>query len=63
MFELNEIMRQKESKVFAEILNRLREGNHTDCEILKIKERIIYKDNSLINIPHTIIIQNRFLFL
>ena len=63
MFELNEIMRQKESKVFAEILNRLREGNHTDREILKIKERIIYKDNSLINIPHTIIIQNRFLFL
>ena len=30
MFELDEIMRQRESKVFAEILNRLREGNHTE---------------------------------
>lgn len=29
MFELQEIMRQRESKQFAEILNRLREGNHT----------------------------------
>ena len=29
MFELDEIMRQRESKMFAEIINRLREGNHT----------------------------------
>ena len=29
MFELHEIMRQRESKQFAEMLNRLREGNHT----------------------------------
>ena len=29
MLELDEIMRQRESKMFAEILNRLREGNHT----------------------------------
>ena len=52
MFELNEIMRQRESKVFAEILNKLREGNHTDHDILKIKERIVNDDNSLINVPH-----------
>ena len=26
MYEFNEIMRQRESKIFAEILNRLREG-------------------------------------
>ena len=52
MFELNKIMRQRESKVFAEILNRLREGNHTGHDILKIKERIINDDDSLINIPH-----------
>ena len=45
-------MRQRESKVFAEILNRLREGNHTDHDIFKIKERIVNDDNSLINIPH-----------
>ena len=29
MFELDEIMRQRESREFAQILNRLREGNHT----------------------------------
>ena len=29
MFELDEIMRQRESKMYAEILNRLCEGNHT----------------------------------
>ena len=28
LFELHEIMRQKESKVFAEILNRFKEGKH-----------------------------------
>ena len=43
MFELKE-MRQSESKVFAEILNRLREGKHTN-DILKLKEREI-KENS-----------------
>ena len=52
MFELNKITRQRESKVFAEILNRLREGKHTDKDILKIEERTINEDNSLINIPH-----------
>ena len=28
MFELDEIMQQRESKMFAEVLNRLREGKH-----------------------------------
>jgi ATP-dependent DNA helicase PIF1 len=46
MFELQEIMRQRESKVFAEILNRLREGKHTKNDILKLKERLI-KENSM----------------
>ena len=41
MFELQEIMRQKESKELAEILNRLIEGRHTHVDILKIKERLI----------------------
>ncbi|XP_048584895.1 uncharacterized protein LOC125567916 [Nematostella vectensis] len=40
MFELKEIMRQRESKDFAELLNRLREGNHTKEDIIKLKERI-----------------------
>ena len=41
MFELDEIMRQRESKIFAEILNRLREGNHTPSDLQKLKERCV----------------------
>ena len=41
MFELHEIMRQRESKQFAEMLNRLREGNHIKEDIMKFKERIL----------------------
>ena len=37
MFELDEIMRQRESREFAQILNRLREGNHTQDDIAKLK--------------------------
>ena len=40
MFELDEIMRQRESKVFAEILNRLREGKQTENDIMKIKKGV-----------------------
>ena len=60
MFELQEIMRQKDSKVFAEILNGLREGKHTKDDILKIKERMI-KENSIhdpIDVPHLFIQNN-----
>ncbi len=41
MFELDEIMRQRESKMFAEILNRLREGKHTSSDLEKLKERCV----------------------
>ena len=41
MFELDEIMRQRESKEFAEILNRLREGKHTSSDIQKLRERCV----------------------
>ena len=60
MFELEEIMRQKDSKVFAEILNRLREGNHTENDILKLKERVI-EENGIhdpMDAPH-LFIQNK----
>ena len=60
MFELEEIMRQKESKVFAEILNRLREGKHTYDDIVKLKERSI-NENSIhdpMDVPH-LFIQNQ----
>lgn len=33
MYELTEIMRQKDDKTFAELLNRLREGKHTEQDI------------------------------
>ena len=42
MFELNEIIRQRD---FAEILNRLREGQHTQNDILKIKKRCVQNDS------------------
>ena len=62
MFELHEIMRQRESKVFAEILNRLREGIHTTDDILKLKERMFDENsdlNLLMDIPH-LSIQNNY---
>ena len=60
MSELHEIMRQRERKVFSEILNRLREGIHTNDEL---KERIFNENstlNSLIDIPHLLIQNNNF---
>ena len=41
MYELTEIMRQKEDKSYAELLNRLREGNQTENDIKTLKNRII----------------------
>ena len=32
MFEVNEIMGQRESKFFIELLNRLQEGKHTPSD-------------------------------
>ena len=45
MFELKQIMRQRESKEFAELLNRLREGNHTNEDIAKLRTRCIALSN------------------
>ena len=39
-YELDEIMRQKEDKSWAELLNRLKEGNHTDIDIKTLKSMI-----------------------
>ncbi|XP_078345269.1 uncharacterized protein LOC144630776 [Oculina patagonica] len=41
MFELHEIMRQRESRQFAEILNRLREGIHTENDLNVLRARVI----------------------
>ena len=55
MFELQEIMRQRESKTFAEILNRLREGKQTEQDILIFKQRIVEKNIAFLDIPHLFI--------
>ena len=41
MYELNQIMRQRDDKHFAEILNRLREGKHSDEDLNVIKTRLV----------------------
>ena len=41
LFELTEIMRQKDDKIFAELINRLREGNHCQNDIEVLKERVL----------------------
>ena len=56
LFELTDIMRQKDDKEFAELLNRLREGNHTQNDIEVLKERILKirpgQENYPINMTH-----------
>ena len=39
MFELSEVMRQIEDKDFAEILNRIGEGKHTEADIAALKTK------------------------
>ena len=41
LYELTEIMRQKDDKLYAELLSRLREGNQSQDDIEKLKSRII----------------------
>ena len=41
MFELTEIMRQKEDEVFAQLLNRIREGNQTKEDISLLLSRTV----------------------
>ncbi|XP_062577686.1 uncharacterized protein LOC134239531 [Saccostrea cucullata] len=41
MHELTEIMRQKDDIHFAELLNRLREGNQTEADIKTLKQRCV----------------------
>lgn len=47
MFELQEIMRQKEDKGFAELLNRMREGCTTQADKTVLIERVLPVDSSL----------------
>ena len=46
MFELTEIMRQKDDAQFAELLNRIREGKHTDQDLRLLKTRTISSESA-----------------
>ncbi|XP_044169485.1 uncharacterized protein LOC114973474 [Acropora millepora] len=50
MIELTEIMRQKDDKQFAELLNRIRTGTQTEADIQCIQSRSI--THSASNYPH-----------
>ena len=56
LFELTEIMRQKDDKEFAELLNCLREGKHSKDDIALLKQRFLNvrpkEDNYPFNITH-----------
>ena len=46
MFELSEIMRQKNDTLFANLLNRIREGKQTEADYTVLKSRSISFDDS-----------------
>ena len=52
MLELTDIMRQRENKDFAEILNRLREGIHSESDIKILKTREMQPEEVLNNLQH-----------
>lgn len=49
LFELTQIMRQKDDKQFAQLLNRLREGKHTKDDIVTLKQRCLHNMISEVN--------------
>ena len=55
-FELTQVMRQKDDQLFCDLLNRLREGNHTNDDIVTIKVNCELNSNGdltkYMNIPH-----------
>ena len=55
MFKLDEIMHQRESKIVAEILNRLREGNHTPGDLQTLKDRFVKESECPVEAPRLLI--------
>ena len=47
MCELHTITRQREDAEFAQLLNRLREGHHTQDDINTLKRRIITREQAI----------------
>ena len=56
LFELTEIMRQNDDKEFAQLLNHLREGNHSENDISILKQRLLNvrpeQDNYPVNVTY-----------
>ncbi len=55
-FELTQVMRQKDDQMFCDILNRMREGNHTEKDVKIIKQNCEIQQNEeqnqILHIPH-----------
>ena len=56
LFELTEVMRQKEDQAFAHLLNRLREGRHSEEDLDLLKTRLVHTKHmtceNLKHLPH-----------
>ena len=55
LFELTRIMRQKDHLAFAELLNRLREGKHTEKDKAYLRTKTINLDFASPNYPHKLV--------
>jgi len=53
LFELTEKMRQKDDKEFAQLLNRLREGKHSEDDMTILKQRLLNVRPGQDNYPMT----------
>ena len=47
MFELTEIMRQKDDAPFAELLNRIRDGRQTEKDISMLNSRSVFTNHTI----------------
>ena len=52
MFELTEVMRQKDDKEFAHLVNRSREGCHTEFDIELLNKQVTNDCQGFESIPH-----------
>lgn len=53
MYELKQIIRQADSKLFAELLNRMRDGNQTSSDISTLNKHMISRDVKDFPYQHT----------
>lgn len=58
LFELTVIMRQRDDKIFAELLNRKREGNQTEEDMSLLKTCVKEEYQEISNVPHLFTTRN-----